>query len=61
MSLPTQAQPVLRDTLPMSVANMTFMVNRLGEDCSPLQYIRELTQNAIEGVMQLPVLLRVTR
>ncbi len=39
-----------RDTLPMSVANMTFLVNRLGEDCSPLQFVRELTQNAIEAV-----------
>src|SRR5436190_4839723 len=43
-----------RDTLPMSVANITFMVNRLGEDCAPLQYVRELTQNAIEGIVQLP-------
>lgn len=43
-----------RDTLPMSVADMTFMVNKLGEDCSPLQYIRELTQNAIDAVQQLP-------
>ena len=42
-----------RDTLPMSVADMTFMVNKLGEDCSPLQYIRELTQNAIEAVQHL--------
>lgn len=42
-----------RDTLPMSVANMTFMVNRLGEDCSPLQFVRELTQNAVEGILQL--------
>lgn len=41
-----------RDTLPMSVANMTFLVNRLGEDCSPLQFVRELTQNAIEGIAQ---------
>src|SRR6185437_14178149 len=41
-----------RDTLPMSVANMTFLVNKLGEDCAPLQYIRELTQNAIEGIVQ---------
>jgi hypothetical protein len=39
-----------RDTLPMSVANMTFLVNRLGEDCAPLQFIRELTQNGIEAV-----------
>jgi hypothetical protein len=42
-----------RDTLPMSVANMTFLVNKLGEDCAPLQYIRELTQNAVEGIRQL--------
>lgn len=34
----------------MTVANMTFLVNRLGDDCSPLQYVRELTQNAIEGI-----------
>jgi hypothetical protein len=37
------------DTLPMSVANMTFLVNRLGEDCAPLQFIRELTQNGLES------------
>jgi len=42
-----------RDTLPMSVANMTFLVNKLGEDCSPLQYVRELTKNAIEAIGQL--------
>jgi len=37
----------------MQVANMTFLVRKLGEDCAPLQYIRELTQNAIEGICQL--------
>jgi len=42
-----------RDTLPMSVANMTFLVNKLGQDCSPLQFVRELTQNAIEGISRL--------
>ena len=42
-----------RDTLPMQVANMTFLVNKLGEECAPLQYVRELTQNAIEGIGQL--------
>jgi len=41
-----------RDTLPMSVANMTFLVNRLGEDCAPLQFVRELTQNGLEGIAQ---------
>ncbi len=39
-----------RDILPMTVANMTFLVNRLGDDCSPLQFIRELTQNSIDSV-----------
>lgn len=39
-----------RDTLPMSVANMTFLVNRLGEDCAPLQFVRELTQNGLDAL-----------
>src|SRR5688500_12758398 len=30
-------------TLQMSVANMTFLVDRLGADCAPGQFIRELT------------------
>lgn len=42
--------PSTNRTLPMSVANMTFMVDKLGEDCAPLQFVRELTQNAIESV-----------
>src|SRR5438034_155812 len=48
------ASPVARqrDTRPMHVANMTFLVNKLGEDCSPLQYIRELTQNGIEALQR---------
>ena len=41
-------------TLPMTVANTGFMLDRLGQDCAPLQYLRELTQNAIEGILQLP-------
>lgn len=43
----------LRDTLPMQVANMTFLVNKLGEDCAPLQYVRELTQNGLEAIDEL--------
>lgn len=39
-----------RDILPMTVANMTFLVNRLGDDCSPLQFVRELTQNALDAL-----------
>jgi hypothetical protein len=44
------AREISRDVLPMSVANMTFLVNRLGDDCSPLQFVRELTQNAIDAL-----------
>lgn len=40
-------------TLRMGVANVGFMVDRLGRDCHPLQYLRELTQNAIEAVEPL--------
>ena len=38
----------------MDVANMTFMINRLGADCAPLQYVRELTQNAIAAILERP-------
>lgn len=37
-------------TLPMTVANIGFMLDRLGKDCSPLQFLRELTQNSIEAI-----------
>jgi hypothetical protein len=40
-------------TLKMSVANMTFMIDRLGDDCAPLQYIRELTQNSLAAIQML--------
>lgn len=36
--------------LPMTVDNVGFLLDRLGQDCSPLQYLRELTQNAIEAI-----------
>ena len=41
-------------TLPMSVDNTGFMLDRLGQDCSPLQFVRELTQNAIEAIAETP-------
>src|SRR6266568_4321705 len=50
---PTTSVAHSRDTLPMQVANMTFLVNKLGEDCAPLQYVRELTQNGLEAIAQL--------
>ena len=37
-------------TLAMTVHNTGFMVDRLGQDCSPLQFLRELTQNSIEAI-----------
>lgn len=37
-------------TQKIRVANTTFLVDRLGMDCGPLQYVRELTQNAIEAI-----------
>ncbi len=40
-------------TRPMNVVNTSFMLDRLGEDCAPLQFLRELTQNAIEGVQRV--------
>jgi hypothetical protein len=39
-------------SLPMTVDNVGFLLDRLGQDCSPLQYLRELTQNAIEAVLR---------
>jgi Histidine kinase-, DNA gyrase B-, and HSP90-like ATPase len=41
-------------TLPLEVANTGFMLDRLGKDCAPLQFLRELTQNAIEAVLRKP-------
>lgn len=40
-------------TLEMKVANMTFLLERLSQDCSPLQFVRELTENAIAGIQAL--------
>ena len=39
-------------SLPMSVDNVGFLLDRLGEDCAPLQYLRELTQNSIEAIQR---------
>lgn len=37
-------------TLPMKVFNMGFLLDRLGTDCAPLQFIRELTVNSIQAI-----------
>jgi len=44
---------ITSDTLEMKVANMTFMLERLAQDCAPLQFVRELTENAIQGIEAL--------
>jgi hypothetical protein len=46
--------PSSKDTLPLSVDNIGFMLDRLGRDCAPLQYLRELTQNSIEAILRTP-------
>jgi hypothetical protein len=37
----------------MKVEQVGFLLERLAEDCAPLQYVRELTQNAIEAIQRL--------
>jgi hypothetical protein len=41
-------------TLPLEVAasGIGFLLDRLGTDCHPLQFLRELTQNAIEAIQR---------
>ena len=34
----------------MGVANVGFLIENLGKDAGELQYLRELTQNAIEAI-----------
>ena len=36
--------------LVMTVDNVGFLLDRLGQDCAPLQFLRELTQNSIEAI-----------
>jgi hypothetical protein len=50
------ASPFMRDgsTLPLTVQNTGFLLDRLGQDCHPLQFLRELTQNAIEAIKRTP-------
>ena len=38
------------DFFPMGVAKMGFLVDQLNRDCSPLQFLRELTKNAVEAI-----------
>lgn len=38
--------------LPMNIENTAFLVERLGQDCHPMQFLRELTQNSIEAIQR---------
>ena len=38
--------------LPMAVAETSFLVDRLGQDCGPTQLGGELTQNSIEAIVR---------
>ena len=37
-------------TLPLTVSNTGFLLERLGQDCHSLQFLRELTQNSIQAI-----------
>jgi hypothetical protein len=37
---------------PVTVKNTGFLLERLGQDCHPLQFLRELTQNSIEAILR---------
>jgi hypothetical protein len=39
---------------PMKVGNVGFMIDRIGQDCGPLHYLRELTQNSIQAIQKTP-------
>lgn len=41
-------------TLEMTVHNVGFMVDRIGKDCGALQFLRELTQNSVQGILRTP-------
>ena len=55
MAISSEHSPakITNSTLEMKVANMTFLLERLSQDCAPLQFVRELTENAIAGVEAL--------
>ena len=46
--------PISDKTLLLTVSNVGFLLERLGGDCHPLQYLRELTQNSIEAIRRTP-------
>lgn len=50
MKMKKRAQTGGRNALPMTVHNVGFLLDRLGQDCAPLQFLRELTQNSLDAI-----------
>jgi hypothetical protein len=48
--MPTQQAAGSHRLLAMIVNNVGFLLDRLGQDCHPLQFIRELTKNSMEAI-----------
>jgi len=48
--MPSQLAAGSHRLLAMTVNNIGFLLDRLGQDCHPLQYIRELTKNSMEAI-----------
>lgn len=49
-----RSAPLSSRTSEMEVANTTFIVEKMGAECSPLQFLRELTENAIDSIEVTP-------
>jgi hypothetical protein len=47
----SRSAPSEEKVLPLTVHNTSFLLDRLGQDCHPLQFLRELTQNSIEAIL----------
>lgn len=48
--MPSEQAAAGHRLLAMTVHNIGFLLERLGQDCHPLQFIRELTKNSIEAI-----------
>jgi hypothetical protein len=55
MSASTPSVAEGKFTSEMRVANTGFLIDRMGKDCHPLQFLRELTQNSIEAICEMKV------
>ncbi len=54
MSEVASGVPDAKHTSEMQVANIGFLIDRMGKDAHPLQFLRELTQNSIEAILVTP-------